>query len=247
MLEKAEYLRFRKRGTSCAQCGASLLETERHPSMLVEPDRESDLVGAEIGGPAESPPMEALPPDAPSDTRNPLKGKLRALPEAAAESSPEAGEAQISGVSGEDAEDSGFQRFDYCDKCWAEKKDKAFFCFWVGRRAPTDLPPKKLNRAERNLALLALFDSLSEKNNAENDYSPHLFFLAHLLMKFRIFKWQPSATDPETGEKMLCFLRADTQDPVLVPDSNLDDETIVQLKEEIESYLQESTGQAIRL
>jgi hypothetical protein len=144
-------------------------------------------------------------------------------------------------------EESGYNRYDYCEKCWEEIKDKAFFSFWVGKPNESNLPPRKLNRAERNMALVALFDSLAERSGSENDYTPHLFFLAHLLMKYRIFKWQPADTDARTGQKTLRFTRSDSEDPVLLPEVDLPDEMILKIKDEIESYLQQSTGQPVRL
>jgi hypothetical protein len=126
-------------------------------------------------------------------------------------------------------------------------KDQAYFSFWIGRRNPTDIPLVKLNRHERNLALLALFDSLSERGNAETDYSPHLFFLAHLLMRYRIFKYLPSETDPATGAATLRFSRTDGEEEARVADAEMPPEEIVRVKEEVEAYLQQSTGQRIVL
>jgi len=97
------------------------------------------------------------------------------------------------------------------------------------------------------VALVALFDSLSDRNGVESDYTPHLFFLAHLLMQYRIFKWIPALRDPKTGAKTLQFTRSDSEDPVLIPDMELADDMIVTIKTEIEQYLERSTGQAIQL
>jgi hypothetical protein len=140
-----------------------------------------------------------------------------------------------------------FERLDYCAKCWDEIKQAAYFSFWVGRRTENDLPVRKLNRAERNLALAALFDSLSERDASEGDFKPHLYFLAHLLMKFRIFKWQPAAPDPDSGETTLRFLRADSGEEVRVAEVDMPDDLIAKIKQEVEAYLQQSTGQEIRL
>ena len=95
--------------------------------------------------------------------------------------------------------------------------------------------------------ILALFESLGERDEADSDYAPHLFFLAHLLMKFKIFRWEPSVEDPETGRTMLRFTRVGTNEEVLIPNMEFPDTTITKIKEEIETYLEKSTGQAIRL
>ncbi len=142
---------------------------------------------------------------------------------------------------------AGFQRMDYCEDCWKQYTDNAYFSYWMGKRRDEDLPPIKWNRAARNLALAALFDSLSERKDDGNDYTPHQFFLAHLLMKYKVFRWKPSIEDPETGENMLCFKREGTDEQVLVPNIEMPDELIVKIKNEVEEYLKESTGQEIRL
>lgn len=146
-------------------------------------------------------------------------------------------------------EQAPFSRYDYCPKCWAELKDSAYFSFWIGRRIEEDLPPKKLNRAERNMALAALFDSLKERNDEETDYTPHLYFIAHLLMKYKIFKWQPSQADSATGQTMLRFIPTNEPDAeeIHIPEIHMPDEMILKIKEEIEAYLLESTGQEIKL
>ena len=91
------------------------------------------------------------------------------------------------------------------------------------------------------------FDSLSDQEDEENDFTPHRFFLAHLLMKFKTFKWQPSIADPESGTPLLRFLRTDAEEEVQIPEIEMPTEAIVKIKEEIEGYLEQSTGQVIRL
>jgi hypothetical protein len=138
--------------------------------------------------------------------------------------------------------DAQFSREDYCLKCWKELKERAYFSFWMGKRDATSLPPKKLNRAERNVVLAALFESLLERHDEENDQAPHLFFLAHLLMKFKVFKWLPAEYDTATNTNMLRFVRVGSDDEIRIPDMEMSDEMIVRVKGEIENYLAESTG-----
>ena len=225
MFENPDYLQIGKRRTNCVGCGASLVDAVRHPSVLVERENPATPIETVATEPELREPQteETAPP--------PVENEI---PETS--STPEEGE-----------EAPSFVRLDYCEKCWNEMKQAAYFSFWVGRRTENDLPARKLNRTERNLALAALFDSLSERPPEEGDFKPHLYFLAHLLMKYRIFKWQPSITDPETGEIRIRFVRADSGEEILLPEVDMPDEMIVRIKQEVEAYLEQSTGQEIRL
>lgn len=227
MLQRNDYLKISRRNQQCARCGKSLLEEDRHPSILVEPQ----------GAPAtelasENPPETedaALEPEPASDEQ--------------ADRPPDDAPAQAS-----QEDDEGFQRLDYCAECWRQIKEQAYFSFWIGRPRDQDQPKRKLNKVERNLALAALFDSLSDRQNeAGEDYAPHLFFLAHLLMKFRIFKWKPAVDDPESGQSMLRFDRTDCDEEVRITDMDMPAEMVLKVKEEVEAYLKESTGQDVPL
>lgn len=218
MLEKADYLQIRKRAPHCAHCGKPFTGDERHPSLLMEQNTFCHI-GQTPPLPGGAPGSPVPAPPAPPDNK---------------ESTPE-------------TQETPFQRFDLCADCWAAFKDQAYFSYWMGRPNTSNLPPKKLNRVERNLALLALFDSLAERNGEENDYTPHLFFLAHLLMRYKIFKWLPALRDPANGRKTLLFSRSDSEEPVQVSDMDLPDEMIASIKDEIEQYLERSTGQAVPL
>jgi hypothetical protein len=144
-------------------------------------------------------------------------------------------------------EEASFLRHDYCTACWNDLKERAYFSFWIGKRSLAGLPPKKLNKAERNVALAALFDSLADRSDEDPGLAPHLFFLAHLLMKFKIFRWLPAAPHPRTGEPMLRFLKTQTGEEIYVRDVEMSDETIVRVREEVEAYLQQATGQAVKI
>ncbi|HUT25569.1 MAG TPA: hypothetical protein VM492_14595 [Sumerlaeia bacterium] len=219
MFDEPDYLKIEKRGSQCAGCGKSLLEEDRHPSVLLDPEK-------------------AATPAAPTGEQGASGQEDR---------SPRESGGAPEGPHKQEAEESGYKRLDYCRDCWEGMKERAYFSFWISRRTEADLPPIKLNRAGRNVALLALFDSLSERRDEETDFAPHLFFLAHLLMKYKILKWMPGVAHPETGEPMLRFSRTDCDEEALVPDLDLPDETIVRIKEEIEEYLKENTGQIVRL
>jgi hypothetical protein len=241
MLNEADYLHVSKRRTHCAGCGASLVENECHPSVLVAPEGAGewetpfDPAHAEAASQADAP--DAAPPAADAETA----GEEESKP-------PTKGPEKDAAPDAESSEtNDAFLRLDYCATCWADIKERAYFSFWIGRRTESDQPPRKLNRVERNLALAALYDSLAERDDSETDFTPHLYFLAHLLMKFRIFKWQPGIEDPETGETVIRFTRTDAEDEVRLPEVEMPPELIATIKNEIEVYLEQSTGQTIRL
>lgn len=247
MFDKAEYLSVGKRSETCAQCGASLLDTDRHPSVLV--DAEDCPIETTAETSAKVVEIEEKPNEGgeESELGTPEEPQTEAAPEQAGETTDDETLPDAPSPRASD-DDEGFHRHDYCPVCWQRMKDDAWFSFWIGRRNPSDLPKKKLNRTERNLALAALFDSLAERDD-ENDYSPHLFFIAHLLMKYKVFKWSPSVRDEKTGQEMIRFLRVgiDPEEEVLIPDMEMTDETILRVKTEVEEYLEETTGQTVQL
>jgi hypothetical protein len=253
MLGTPDYLRVKKRRTECSACGRSLVEAERIPSILLDPK--------EPGVPTEL--VETTASEMPAETPNAVDGTEAPVASEDTSTAPAAeipapapkretrgkkdAKAAEKEPAPEETEDESFLRLDYCETCWQELKDRAFFSFWVSKRTTNDLPRKKLSKTERNLALVALFDSLSERDDSEVDFTPHLFFLAHLLMKFKIFKWIATKPDPKTGELVIQFSRTDSEEEVLVSDLDMPPEMVVRIKEEIESYLSESTGQPVRL
>ncbi len=129
----------------------------------------------------------------------------------------------------------GPTRQDYCPACWEKVRQKNYFSFWIARReAPK--PRKIKNRKERNAALLAYFDVLVQKNDSA--YSQHLFFLAHLLMKFSVLKWVRS--DPATeagGRERIVFRNTATDDHVTIDSVILEDEAVARIKREIDEYI----------
>ena len=226
-LRDAEYLHIGKRRKDCVACGASLTENPKHPSVLVQQEEIDEWEGSENVLPDENDETSA-PAEQSKKSEEPTKKDDKKQKQ---EDEPE------------------FIRLDYCDDCWAKQKEQAFFSFWIAARKETDQPKKKLNRTERNLALQALFDSLSDHNGDENDYTPHLYFIAHLLMKYKLFKWTPSIENPETGQPLLRFLRTDTEEneEVLIPEIDMPPEQIALVRDEIQEYLLQATGQEVLL
>ena len=249
MLKTADYLRVPKRGDSCAACAKSLFGEDHHLSILLDPEEAKawDAARAEISPReiAERSDEDAAAGEHPGpDAETPAEASSATEPQAA---EPPVDSPATQGSAPDAEEKPGYRRVDFCQTCWEALQGTAFFSFWKGRHSKSDLPPKKLNRAERNLALLALFDSLAERDGKEGDFAPHLYFLAHLLMKYKLLKWQPSETDPDTGQALLRFTRSGADEEVRIADVEMPSELVARIKEEVEAYLEESTGQPIRL
>lgn len=219
---------------------------EKHPSALILPDATGDA-SADVDNAIQAPAVTEASPSVGTGS------KSESSPDSGADSPPTPdkrgsdAKSPDPGKSPKERDEEGFRRLDYCDECWQKMKDHVFFSFWIGKPKASDLPPKKLNRAERDLALAALFDSLNERNGSEADYSPHLFFLAHLLMKYKLFKWKPARIHPKTGQSVLVFGRSDSEEEVEIPDVEMSDEAIVRVKDEVEAYLAKSVGQEVKL
>ncbi len=86
-------------------------------------------------------------------------------------------------------------RKDFCPECWPRLADQGYFSFWVTRRvAAPSAQERRLARAERNEALWRLFAALyaSEESPA---LAAQLFFLAHLLMRYKVLAFQGLTSD----------------------------------------------------
>ena len=135
----------------------------------------------------------------------------------------------------EEAEEQPLRQ-DFCPKCWNEmRSDKEYFSFWMARReAPK--PRKIQNRKQRNTTLLSYFDHLYEKQDPE--HVQHLYFLAHLLMKYSVLKWV--RTDPPEAEgepNRIIFRNTVTDDQVTIYEVPLEGERVAAIKKEIDDYL----------
>lgn len=171
-----------------------------------------------------------LPPEEAAAPRQ-TEPSVPATPEAA----PEPAKKNRGATAAQDADSDAPLRQDYCPTCWDKVRQKNYFSFWIARReAPK--PRKIKNRKERNAALLAYFDVLVQKNDPA--YAQHLFFLAHLLMKFSVLKWVRS--DPpaeEGGRERIVFRNTSTDDLVTIDSVALEDEAVARIKREIDEYI----------
>ncbi len=128
------------------------------------------------------------------------------------------------------------ERRDYCRKCWERLQDEEFYSYWVAKREKPE-ERTKISKADRNRLLLAMFErideTLSDDDDAEAERAGKLFFLAHLLMRFRAFRW--ARTDHEAGK--VCFVNIQSEEEWEVDQVELSDETVLAIKQEIEEFL----------
>jgi hypothetical protein len=138
------------------------------------------------------------------------------------------------------AERSGkLERADYCPVCWEAIKDEAFRSFWITRRELKDRGVPKMTRRQRAVALRALFETLWEKReNEDEDVSPHLFVLSHLLMKWGGLKYRGNVIDAH-GREIVVFEDPASGDGLEIPSLDLSDEQLLEIKNQIEAFLRE--------
>jgi hypothetical protein len=173
-MEKDKYLNISRPNKNCLLCGGSLVEIQKHPSILVDSQEEMAL------------------------------------------------------------------RKDFCHKCWDQINNKDYFSYWITRRIAPD-PKRKFSKKERDALLLRLFESLYQKTDEKSIYI--LFYLAHLLMRYKVFAWKGSRITPEDSETQtpekttLIFENKLTGEEIQIPDQDLDGEKIAESKKEIDGYL----------
>lgn len=210
-MEKDLYLKIGRPQNVCVLCGTPIALAGKHASVLLRPEEIGTPAAPEPSAP-ETPPTPKV--EAPAPVPPVKKGRASASQE---------------------PDPDGPMRQDYCPACWEKVRQKNYFSFWIARReAPK--PRKIKNRKERNAALLAYFDVLVQKNDSA--YAQHLFFLAHLLMKFSVLKWVRS--DPPTeagGRERIVFRNTATDDHVTIDSVALEDEAVARIKREIDEYI----------
>ena len=140
------------------------------------------------------------------------------------------------------ADAGGMERFDFCPECWRQIKDDAYESYWLTRRDQKPKKIRRLTRRERACALRALFESLWEKRESDEDVGPHIFFLSHLLMKWGGLKWVRNQTDAQGGE-IVVFEDPASGDSIEVATVAVDDQRAAAMKEEVEAFLKEFAGE----
>ena len=131
------------------------------------------------------------------------------------------------------------ERLDYCPVCWEAIKDEAYRSFWITRRELKDRGMPKMTRRQRAVALRALFETLWEKREHEDeDVTPHLYVLSHLLMKWGGLKWRENLEDA-AGREIVVFEDPISGDALEIPSIDLSDEQLLEIKLQIENFLRD--------
>jgi hypothetical protein len=136
---------------------------------------------------------------------------------------------------GAEDDEEGVLRQDFCPACWEEIRGTDYFSFWLARREKPR-PRKVQNRRERNTMLLSYFDHLYQQGSHE--HAQHLYFMAHLLMKFSVFRWvrnEPPAAEGLPGR--VVFRNTASDDFVTVEEVTMDEERLVAIKREVDEFL----------
>ncbi|MGI8907069.1 MAG: hypothetical protein ACR2IE_11330 [Candidatus Sumerlaeaceae bacterium] len=133
-------------------------------------------------------------------------------------------------------EDTQLRR-DYCSECWQNMGEGHYVGYWMARReAPK--PRQIRTRKERNAALLSYFEMLRSRQSLEGeDCTQSLFFLAHLLMKYSVFKWARSTPANAEGGERIYFRNTTNDDVVEILSVELQDARLAEIKREVDEYL----------
>jgi hypothetical protein len=137
-----------------------------------------------------------------------------------------------------DRDEGVYERQDYCPDCWDYIKNDLYESFWITKRDLNRRKIPKLSRRERSTAIRALFESVWDRRESE-DVDGHLFFLAHLLMKWGGLKWKRNHTD-EQGQEFITFEDRASGDMLEIRSVEVLDERILAIREEIKRFLQNS-------
>lgn len=129
------------------------------------------------------------------------------------------------------------ERADFCPDCWQFAKDEAYHSYWITKRIVKEKRAPKLSRREKAVAARALFESLWERRDDEQ-IDAHLYFLAHLLMRWRGLHWKRNEMT-EDGREIVVFENPATGDPIELPTVDMTETAILEIKERIEKFLRE--------
>ena len=136
----------------------------------------------------------------------------------------------------------GVERLDYCPDCWRQMKDEAYQSFWITRRILKEQKVRKLSRKERNTALRVLFESLWDRRESE-DVGPHIYFMAHLLMKWGGLKWRENRQD-EYGREVVVFEDPASGDRLELVAVDPGDERMNAVKDEVENFMRQYASES---
>jgi hypothetical protein len=119
-------------------------------------------------------------------------------------------------------------RQDFCPTCWGRMVEKGYFSYWVTKRvnAPS-AEQRRLARGERNEALWRLFSALHATGN--NELAPQLFFIAHLLMRYKVLTFQG------LRDGKLVFLHPKLEESYQIEDLPIEAIDFLSVKNEVEA------------
>jgi len=133
------------------------------------------------------------------------------------------------------------RREDYCAECWQKMPEKDYLGYWLARREPPKAR-KIESRKERNAGVLAWFEHLQSQAPDEENLQAQ-YFLAHLLMKYGVFKWlrTDAATD---GTELIIFKQPGTDEELTVRGVDLPGERSMEIKAQLDKFLEQYANKA---
>ena len=133
--------------------------------------------------------------------------------------------------------DEEIARKDFCPVCWKNIKKQDFYIYWMTKRIQKTAEDKKISRKDKGEILLRFFTML--RNREDDEYKSHLFILAHLLMKYGVFKFLRNVVDNE--EISVIVFECDMLDEeIRIEEIDHADEHLVEVRKEIERHLTEN-------
>ena len=129
------------------------------------------------------------------------------------------------------------QRADFCPDCWEFAKEEVYDSYWITRRVKKEKRAPKLSRREKAVAVRALFESLWDQRESES-VDAHLYFLAHLLLRWGGLKWKRNEPGDD-GRETIVFENPATGDPIEIRSVDTSEESIAEIKERIETFLRD--------
>ena len=125
----------------------------------------------------------------------------------------------------------GFGRQDFCDECWSDELRDESFSFWTAK-VPKKNEKKKL--LVDDAVLIEFFKRLVESDSDEK--SGFRFVLALSLMRKRKLAYV-STENSDSGEEIWIMKMVKETKPYRLPNPQLDDEQIENIRLELETVL----------
>lgn len=136
-----------------------------------------------------------------------------------------------------EASEEEIVRKDFCPVCWKDIKGQDFYIYWMTKRIQKTDEDKKISRKDKGEILLRFFTLL--RNREKDEYKPHLFILAHLLMKYGMFKFVRNVANSDRAPGIV-FECARLDEEIVIEEIDYADERLVEVRKEIERHLTEN-------